>query len=98
MYSCSCRAEWSGLNECHCGACHLTFSGVTAFDRHRRGRVCNDPSVFGLVLDSDVWRYPGTDPRWSQSLPPRQIHGQLNDPLLKLLRISRIGGHTIQPE
>lgn len=34
----------------HCGACHLTFSGLGAFDKHRRGahdggRHCVDPAT-----------------------------------------------------
>jgi hypothetical protein len=31
-----CDASWTGLGKAHCAACHFTFSGVTAFDMHRR--------------------------------------------------------------
>lgn len=38
----------SGPRFGHCGACHLNFMGVGAFDKHRRGphdaRYCVDPA------------------------------------------------------
>lgn len=34
---CKCGAEWTGLRIEHCDACHQTFSGTTAGDRHRVG-------------------------------------------------------------
>jgi hypothetical protein len=47
----------------HCGACHHTFSGVSAFDRHRRGGECINPRDLGLHADPrGVWRYPAPDP------------------------------------
>lgn len=39
-----CANTWTGLLSCHCGACHVTFTGITAFDAHRVGGVCNDPA------------------------------------------------------
>lgn len=36
-----CPARWHGQAMCHCRSCHLTFSGVTAFDMHRAGSVDN---------------------------------------------------------
>lgn len=36
-----------GQRECHCGACHLTFTGITWFDLHRIGGNCHP--VEGLV-------------------------------------------------
>lgn len=46
----------------HCGACHLTFGGVRAFDLHRQGRVdvrhCVHPATVGLVERDGVWRQP----------------------------------------
>jgi hypothetical protein len=32
-----CEAVWSGLNIEHCAACHQTFSGTEAGDKHRVG-------------------------------------------------------------
>lgn len=56
-YACRCGARWSGYNTCHCPAdgCHATFTGITAFDKHRDGkhsddsRHCVDPAKVGLV-------------------------------------------------
>ncbi|WP_435406221.1 FDXHR family putative zinc-binding protein [Mycolicibacterium phlei] len=50
MTTCSrCDVEWSGTLTMHCSGCHRTFTGLTAFDKHRtgshaRGRYCLDPS------------------------------------------------------
>lgn len=30
---------------CHCAACHETFTGIVAFDEHRRGFACLDPAT-----------------------------------------------------
>lgn len=46
----SCGARWSGSGTAHCGACCTTFTGVGAFDAHRRGGRCNPPAAVGLVL------------------------------------------------
>ena len=37
-----CGSWWTGLNTCHCTACHTTFTGITAFDAHRTGSHTND--------------------------------------------------------
>lgn len=48
---CSCGTRWSGTSTCHCGACHrYTFVGIGAFDRHRKGGACAEPSSVGMVL------------------------------------------------
>lgn len=42
-----CGAEYGG-NAGHCSACHRTFSGDSAFDRHLVSRVtagCHDPAT-----------------------------------------------------
>lgn len=50
-YGCPrCESRWGGLNTGHCAACHITFSGITAFDQHRagshvKGRHCLDPET-----------------------------------------------------
>ena len=47
---CSCGTRWRqvGNQTGHCSACHLTFGGLDAFDRHRQDvagrRVCLDPA------------------------------------------------------
>lgn len=48
--SCRCGARWSGTKTSHCGVkgCHQTFSGVSAFDLHRRGGVCGSPTKLGM--------------------------------------------------
>lgn len=52
-----CANRWDGYNTAHCGACHETFTGVEAFDRHRKGayepdaRRCVVPESAGLELD-----------------------------------------------
>jgi hypothetical protein len=38
-----CTTTWTGVSAAHCGSCHETFSGVGAFDYHRRGGVCVPP-------------------------------------------------------
>lgn len=63
----SCSAEWGGTNTAHCSGCHYTFTGVTAFDRHRaghgpRGR-CRNVTEAGLVRSDrnyPCWTMPGT--------------------------------------
>jgi hypothetical protein len=64
--SCACGARWTGLTRAHCSGCHLTFSGITAFDLHRRGGGCVDPStLLALVQDeAGTWGYPSGDGGW----------------------------------
>ncbi len=51
-----CPNRWTGTRTAHCGACHQTFAGITAFDTHRTGGHCTDPARVGL---QDVGRaYP----------------------------------------
>ena len=56
-----CDNWWTGLQSCHCGACHRTFTGVYAFDIHRAGshakgmRHCVDPAT----VDSSPLTSPG---------------------------------------
>lgn len=49
-HSCRCGARWGGLATAHCSACHITFTGLAAFDAHRqgshaKGRYCVDPET-----------------------------------------------------
>ena len=58
-----CDNWWTGLQSCHCGACHRTFTGVYAFDMHvpaptprARGTVWTRPPS-----DSSPLTSPGRD-------------------------------------
>lgn len=58
----SCPAHWTGLERCHCSACHETFASVTAFTRHRRATrtrgQCLSPSAAGLSRIGGFWQLP----------------------------------------
>jgi hypothetical protein len=45
-----CGARWSGIGTCHCGSCCVTFVGIGAFDRHRRGGQCANPTSIGMTV------------------------------------------------
>lgn len=51
MNTCNgCGSAWGGALTAHCSNCHKTFSGLTAFDKHRagshtKGRYCLDPET-----------------------------------------------------
>lgn len=43
----------------HCTVCHQTYSGIWAFDRHRKDGWCLDPKTLKLAQDFEgVWRSP----------------------------------------
>ena len=60
-----CCADVRG-SECHCGACHQTFTGLSLFDAHQdvdHARtppiVCRDPASQGLAQsDRGTWGTP----------------------------------------
>lgn len=70
-----CGASWFGTTICHCGSCHLTFSGIGLFDKHRsqygdRG-ACLDPATLTIQAGPNtgqplmhhrdsMWRGPET--------------------------------------
>lgn len=63
MIGCQCGATWGGYSRCHCAACHLTFSGITYFDAHRRNGLCLAPTSIKkkdgapLMREQDgIWR------------------------------------------
>lgn len=61
---CDCGAQWTGLAVAHCPTCHCTFSGISAFDRHRRDDKCITPGLAGLVprlrrTGFVAWGFPG---------------------------------------
>lgn len=53
-------------SQAQCSVCKQTFSGVTLFDRHRKGGECADPrSMTGLRQDGkSVWRGPEGGTPW----------------------------------
>lgn len=56
--TCRCGARWTGVNRSHCAAknCHVTFGGVTSFDKHREGGKCATPESLGLHDNGNgVW-------------------------------------------
>lgn len=44
----------TGARECQCGACHRGFTALDAFDAHRQGHRCLEPSSVGLWLGTDM--------------------------------------------
>jgi hypothetical protein len=57
-----CCADARG-SECHCGACHQTFTGLGLFDAHRTGdwadRHCKPPAALGLLQSArGTWGTP----------------------------------------
>ena len=67
-----CGAWWTGNERSHCGGCHITLTSLTAFETHRKGMRCNDPSSVGLVLRQarfgDLWGGAGPDEATSARL------------------------------
>jgi hypothetical protein len=61
-----CDKTWGGLLTAHCSACHITFTGITAFDKHRRRRKCLTPESIGLVLKDRVYPCFGDDKPWDE--------------------------------
>lgn len=67
-----CGNAWGGLNTAHCSGCCSSFTGITAFDKHRdgshvKGRFCNTPQAAGLVdarRAYSCWGYPN-DGSWT---------------------------------
>jgi hypothetical protein len=60
LIECSgCEHQWTGLSAAHCSGCHVSFTSVAAFDRHRRGGQCLSPVEVGLVPANRDW------PGWS---------------------------------
>lgn len=70
----TCGRWWTGRRACHCGGCHATFSGISAFDRHSTVHGCIQD--FGGILVpiprawGTMWATPlreGADPDWWRS-------------------------------
>lgn len=55
-----CDARWGGSLTAHCSGCHITVTGLTAFDKHRdgshaKGRFCLTPEDAGLVITNRLY-------------------------------------------
>lgn len=70
VFTCGgCPTRWTGQATCHCAACHYTFTGLSAFDRHRKEFTCRPPAEVGLVEHERggsnspyvAWGRPGDD-------------------------------------
>lgn len=71
----SCGARWAGSSTAHCAAqCHLTFTTVNTFDRHRVNGECRDPADSGLHAYQRAgyiaWGYPPDIERKRESERP----------------------------
>lgn len=53
--TCTPECKKPSHTQAHCALCHLTFSGVTAFDKHRKAGVCTSPQAMGLTNRDGVW-------------------------------------------
>ena len=70
-----CTSRWNGANTAHCAGCHLTFTGLTAFDKHRTGShtkhlYCLSPEDAGLVLSGRLypcWGFPTANDFWEDT-------------------------------
>jgi len=67
-----------GHSRCVCRSCGETFSGLTAFDKHRRGGRCLDPAELGMEIKMGAkgswWGLPGNfRPRKGQEVRSYRI-------------------------
>jgi hypothetical protein len=68
----ACGAQWTGARTAHCACCHLTTTGLHAFEAHQRitdGILqCLPPDKAGLVPHlrtwGTVWSQPGDGVDW----------------------------------
>lgn len=60
----------------HCSACHVTFGGITGFDRHRRAGQCLNPRDLDMHSDHNgVWRMAAPDPTMRTAWPQAEAEG-----------------------
>ena len=50
-------------SQAHCSVCHLTFTGIRAFDIHRHQGVCLKPFINNQMSERNgVWGFRNTMP------------------------------------
>lgn len=70
-----CGQAWTGTRASHCGACCLTFSSTTAFDKHQHLNdgilTCESPEKVGLLPVPKpwgmLWSLPSNGSPWGAS-------------------------------
>lgn len=55
---CNAQCSKPTKTQAHCGACHVTFTGVNTFDVHRNGGVCATPQSMGFIEVDGLWTTP----------------------------------------
>jgi len=70
VFTCGgCPARWTLHRRAHCSGCHLTFTGISAFDQHRVHGACAAPAAVGLVeRDGGLWGAPPMPPEVAAKL------------------------------
>ena len=61
-----CQNRWTGFKTVHCTGCHQTFTGISAFDKHRTGSHTDSGE---LLIDKTTGEPRG--PR--RCLPPGDV-------------------------
>ncbi|MER7517821.1 hypothetical protein [Streptomyces sp. NPDC126499] len=61
----TCGRWWTGTERSHASCCHRTFSSLSAFDAHRKGGRCNNPTDVGLIARhkpyGELWGWPAPE-------------------------------------
>lgn len=53
--------------QAHCAGCHYTFTGITAFDSHRKDFTCRHPSTIKMVEGPKGWHVPAPE-GWAEKM------------------------------
>lgn len=66
----ACGMSWTGVLICHCATCHLTFTSVHWFDKHRYRRRCRTEAELAKVglapNHRGRWRRPMSANPWKK--------------------------------
>lgn len=93
----------TGARECECGACHRGFNSTAAFDAHRQGFRCLEPSSIGLWLATDgLWsiepRSPEAEAQRMADMRAKQAQGAPPQRASRLSRPARVLREGSGPE
>lgn len=82
MNRCRCGRTWSGTSRAHCSGCHLTFTGLVAFEKHRKQFECVKPWRLPGVfqLRNGLWGLPGDRPPLARGTEGEGISGPFPAP------------------